>query len=952
MKRTGLMTRMTATSSAVAMGLVLAAAGAAPAFAQDTQDVQDDSGEEANPNVDANDPGQNEADRAIIISGFRASLESAVGTKKDQDLVIESISAEDIGKLPDASIGESIARLPGVTSQRLNGRSNVIAIRGFGPDFSTTLLNGREQTSTGDNRGVEFDQYPSEIVNQVVIYKAPSADLIGQGLVGTVDIRTVRPLDFGKQVFAIGARGSYADIGKLNSGSEELGWRANATFIDQFADDRVGVSLAVAYVDEPYHNQEFNAWGYQPISSAFFFPDDPRGGDTLIPGGSKSFVTSTGLKRLGVNSTIQVEASDDIMVTLDGFYSNFDDDQIKRGIELPIAGWFGTTGDPSTYGITDGFYTSGTLENVQGVVRNDIFSRKADLYSGGLNINWDPGNGWSAFVDFGYSRTDREELSIESYSGTGFNWDSPFSSDDDFAAGDLTDTMGFTLSETGLFFSPTLDYSDPSIIRLTDPLGWGGGTRTQAGYYNNRIVEDELKQYRAELAKEFDHDFFGGLKAGVAYTDRDKSLVPDEFFVTLGLDGMGNYIREVDIPQQYLQSPTNLAYLGLGPMVSYDPRELIRDGVLVLEPNLSNDIPAKAFTVTEDIVSAYIQADIDGELGAVDLTGNLGVQMVWTDQASSGIAFLNGTQVDVEAGDDYAHLLPSLNLAARLPGDYVIRFSARKEIMRPRLDDLRVAIGYGVSTTGQFVEQFGGPYLEGGGGNPQLRPYEANSVDLTFEKYFGSSGYVALQAFYKDIANYISDDVVTDFDYSGFPLPAGVQPVSLTGVLFTKNNTGSGELYGIEAAGTLPFEIFSPALEGFGVTGGVSVVESEVKRADGVSEAIPGYSKWVANGTAYFERWGFNARGSVRHRTTFLGDFTGFGGSPTRRQALEETIVDAQIGYEFQPGSTLEGLSLYLQGQNLTDERFASVADTSNPLSVIDYQIYGRRFLAGFTYKF
>ncbi|WP_260483438.1 TonB-dependent receptor [Sphingomicrobium flavum] len=937
---------MTSTSSAVAMGFVLAMAGATPAFAQD---AQDEPNAEGNPNVDSNDPGQPEGDEAIVITGFRASLESAVGTKKDQDLVVESISAEDIGKLPDASIGESIARLPGVTSQRLNGRSNVIAIRGFGPDFSTTLLNGREQTSTSDNRGVEFDQYPSEIVSQVVIYKAPSADLVGAGLVGTVDIRTVRPLDYGKSVLAIGARGSYADIGALNSDSTDLGWRANATFIDQFADDTVGVSLAVAYLDEPYHNEEFNAWGYQDGFS--FFADDPRG-NSLLAGGSKSFVTSTGLKRLGINGTVQVAASDDIMVTVDGFYSNFDDDQVKRGIELPIAGWFGTTGDLSTYTVTDGFYTEGVLENVQGVVRNDIFNRQADLYSGGINLAWDPGNGWKGFLDFGYSRTDRDELSIESYSGTGFNWDNPFNGDDDFAAADVTDTIAFQLTPSGLFFNPTLDYSDPNLIVLTDPLGWGGGGRTQAGYYNNRIVEDELKQYRAELERELNHDFFGGLKFGVSYVDRDKSLTPDEFFLELGQDGLGNPIREVTIPSQYLLEETNLAYLGLGPIVTYDPRDLIRDGVLVRTTNDSNDIPAKAFTISEDIISAYIQADIDADLGDVVLTGNVGAQMVWTDQSSGGIAFPGGTRVEVEAGDEYAHLLPSLNLNARLPGDYVVRFSARREIMRPRLDDLRVAIGYNVVQNGDFEDLYGGFYLDGGGGNPSLRPYAANSVDLTFEKYFGSSGYIALQAFYKDIDDYIADSILFDFDYSDFPLPAGPSPVTTTGILRSKESTAKGELYGVELAGTLPFDVITPALEGFGITGGVSYTENEISGTVNGDSRIPGYSKWVANGTAYFEKYGFNARASVRHRTGFFGDFTGFGGSPTRKSALEETIVDAQIGYDFQEGSFLEGLSLYLQGQNLTDERFASVANPDQPLSVTDYQIYGRRFLAGFTYKF
>jgi iron complex outermembrane recepter protein len=307
--------------SRVAVGTAMVAAFAAPAFAQDA-------------------PPAEEEEDAIVVSGFRASLESAVNEKKNSDQILESVSAEDIGKLPDDSIGESIARLPGITSQRLNGRANVIAIRGLGPDFSQTLLNGREQTSTGDNRAVEFDQYPSEVVNQVVVYKAPSASLVGQGLVGTIDVRTIRPLESGKQVLAFGGKVSYADIGALNAGSRDIGYRLNATYVDQFADDTMGIALSAAYTDEPYQLQEFNAWGYGgngTVASPF------------VIGGSKSFVTSTQLKRLGFNGTFQAALSDTLMLTVDGFYSNFDDDSIKRGIELPLGfGAFGTTFNPAT----------------------------------------------------------------------------------------------------------------------------------------------------------------------------------------------------------------------------------------------------------------------------------------------------------------------------------------------------------------------------------------------------------------------------------------------------------------------------------------------------------------------------------------------------------------------------------------------------------------------------
>lgn len=117
---------------------------------------------------------------AVVVTGIRASIENSLRAKQNSDNIIEAISAEDIGKLPDASIAESLSRVPGLATQRLNGRANMISIRGLDPGFAGTTLNGREQATIGENRGVEYDQYPSELISGVAIYKTPDASLIGQ----------------------------------------------------------------------------------------------------------------------------------------------------------------------------------------------------------------------------------------------------------------------------------------------------------------------------------------------------------------------------------------------------------------------------------------------------------------------------------------------------------------------------------------------------------------------------------------------------------------------------------------------------------------------------------------------------------------------------------------------------------------------------------------------------
>jgi iron complex outermembrane receptor protein len=274
----------------------------------------------------------------------------------------------------------------------------------------------------------------------------------------------------------------------------------------------------------------------------------------------------------------------------------------------------------------------------------------------------------------------------------------------------------------------------------------------------------------------------------------------------------------------------------------------------------------------------------------------------------------------------------------------VLRAAAAREIARPRLDDMRVALSYGVDTANRVVR--------GSAGNPSLRPYRATAFDATIEKYFGTRGYIAVQGFYKDLTSFVYRDREVPFDFSPFPAPVNSNLLTTTvGTLTQPFNVGGGKLYGAEVAGTLQLGGLVAALDGFGLTGGASYTKTEIRPTpSSPATDIPGYSRWVANGTAFFEKYGFNMRGSVRYRSSFLGEIVGFGASRDFARARDELIVDAQIGYDFKSGS-LSGLSLYIQGQNLTDEPFVTDA-ANNPLQVTQYQRYGRRYQAGATIRF
>jgi len=197
----------------------------------------------------------------ITVTGIRHSIETAIEKKQSSTSIIEAISAEDLGKLPDISIAESIARLPGLSAQRVGGRAQVISVRGLSPDFSTTLLNGREMVSTGDNRSVEFDQYPAELIGGVLVYKTPDAGLIGQGLSGTIDMQTVRPLDFNQPVGVVGLRGEHNSLGSA-ANSDGTGNRFNASYIWQSADHTFGFAAGFAHQDTPVQEEQFGL--YEP----------------------------------------------------------------------------------------------------------------------------------------------------------------------------------------------------------------------------------------------------------------------------------------------------------------------------------------------------------------------------------------------------------------------------------------------------------------------------------------------------------------------------------------------------------------------------------------------------------------------------------------------------------------------------------------------------------------
>ena len=481
----------------------------------------------------------------IEIRGIRKSLEASQSIKMHSSSVVEAISAEDIGKLPDVSIAESLARLPGVSAQRLNGRAQNISIRGLSGDFSTTLFNGREVVSTGDNRGVEFDQFPSELLNGVLVYKTPDATLMGQGLAGTVDLQTLKPLAHGEQTFVLGGRYEMSQDSANNPLGDDTGERLNATYIDQFLDDTLGVAIGFSHTKTPNQIERFEAWG----------PKSNDEGTMTELGGAKISNTSNLLERDSVMAIIEWNPTDKLHTTLDLFYSEFKETQNTAMLEMGM-GWSDAVLQPGYVIGDNGNIIEGTYDNVKTVVRNDANTRDSDLFAAGWNTKYNLTDDWTVTLDVAHSDVQRVDMNLETYGGTE----------------SATDTIHYRKNGGVPVFDHVIDYSDTSIIGLTDSANWG-----QVGFSKFSHIDDEINQIRLSADRFLDGDVFTNVSFGTHYVERTKEKSAEEFIIN-------GFANGSDIYYGYpTHGNADFSNFGMGDVVVWDPVAMYNSGIYDIE---------------------------------------------------------------------------------------------------------------------------------------------------------------------------------------------------------------------------------------------------------------------------------------------------------------------------------------------------------------------------------
>ena len=874
-------------------------------------------------------------EKLTVAAGFAGSLAAAAEKKQEAVSITEVISSEDLGKLPDISIADALTRLPGLAAQRTNGRAQQISVRGLNGDFSTATLNGREQVSTNLNRAVEFDQYPADLLETVTVYKTASANLPSQGIAGTIDMQTVSPLNKSRRQVAVYGYYQWNELGQLTPGVSESGHRAGLAYIDQFADGKVGIALGVSVASTPWAGEQFQAWGYPT-----------EAGGAYVLGGTKSYVRNSVLDREAYMLVLEFRPNDHLRVKFDLYSADFEEKQFLRGMEIPL--WWSSAAISPGYTTSGGLVTNSTFTNVMPVVRNDVFVRTDSPLALGVNLVIGEKTAWPVTADFGYSKIERTDQNLETWSGVSFRG-TPFTT---------ADTMQVKLTPGAV---PTItsakSYVDGSVLRLSDPQGWGptslpgGGMHGYLKYFRAR---DEMGQFKAFTKHDLPR-FFQSVELGTSYTDRYKRdgegpsgfISPASGANTLALPGS--------------VGTTDMSFLGLGRLYAYDPLAAYSSGIWAFTPNNDAGIVANRYEIREKVAQLYAMFNLDAKIGNLPVSGNLGVRAIHTDQSSKGYSANGSSLTAVSDGDKYWEFAPNLNLNLKPDPDTIIRFSVARQLARPRMYDMRASRTWGYNPANAAATSLAQSPWSGGGGNSRLRPWASNSLDLSIERYFSQKrGYIALAGFSKKLTNYIYEQQSVA-DFTGYPVSAGPAPALRQGIVSQPTNGSGGSLTGFEISLSLSSELFNRDIKGFGLVMGGAYTDSSIMPwgPTGGSAPISGLSRHVANVTAYYERHGFSIRLSDRYRsenrqyiTTFgvpspSGDVNPNGGFSV---AQPENVIDAQVGYAIERGR-FKGLSFMLQAYNLNNEPLITY-DNNDPRRVINYQTYGASYSLGASYKF
>lgn len=949
-----------------ASAFAIAFAGAAPLHAQQAPAQEEPPIAESTP-ADEDPLATAAADQEIVVTGIRQTIQTSINQKRQETAIVDALSSAEIGDLPALSVGEAIQTITGATTHREKGGASEIALRGLGPFLSNSTFNGREATNGSGDRAVNFNQFPSELVNNIKIYKTQQADLVEGGVAGTIDIGTLRPLDYGRMRVQGEIKTNYSPYQDRITGSGAWGWRGTLSYVDQFEAGPLGrIGIAVGVQRNDTNNPEETlalSTTWTACEAAVVVANNNCNEYTRAEyGQNKAFYLAPNSitfrqisevdRRDAVFGAIQWQPSDRIDINLDAQYSTRKFVESRRDLNI----------SEGRYGLTNVTYDeAGFITRANGLSSLEStaveLSREEEYLGGGGSIEWEASDRLTLFADASYSRTIRTEIERNARLRTDqndvFNVRQP---------GHTGMRIPYVYEVLPGNFAPTITI-DPRFNLTNHALFWDDA----------RMRRDENRRENEIIAGRFDasyelEGFLSSIAAGgrwsrLTYEDYDNR---NEFNLNPAIteDRRINLLCRTNFPQRdFLKEARGNS---ISEWATFDTDCLFREYTGEVDPGNSGDLRSVANRdVKEETLAGYLMANYESVLGALPVRGNFGVRVVNTKVTSNGLRSalsvttlpdgsvqldeIPGTFETVTIESQSTRILPSLNAIFELQPDVLLRLAAYRAMSRPAPSALGAGRTISLDDSGDATTIEDAIDVITANGSPRLQPLMSWNGDAAIEWYPNRDSLLSATVYYKQFTGgFIPVAIDEEFVIGG-------QTVTVP-VIQTQNSPRKSRIYGLEVTLANRFSWLPRPLDGLGGKISYNYANSNFETEDlrlgdqidpltgEISEGIippaniSGFSKHVLSGQLYYQIGGLSLQGVYNYRSSYYQDFVG-GGNQLRYVRANDT-VDLRASFDVN-----ENLSFRFEAVNIFDE--PKVTDMPVKGSLRQYHYYGPRYFLG-----
>ncbi len=849
--------------------------------------------------ADADLPAEAQDEEIVITGTYARSLAAATETKRQASFGVDSINATDIGKFPTQNVAEALQLVTGVAITRPRGEGLYVSVRGLGPQFQNTLLNGRTvaindliENGGANGRQFRFEMLPAEFVSQIDVVKTPTPDMTEGALGGNIDVRTVQPLDVGNKT-TLNLRATYTTM------TEKV--KPNATVITSAVsgDESVGLLVGAQYWGKNVRNDRWYNTGwtldrFTPVLGAGYY----------TPTRTRPTVETEKRERLSAIVSAQWRPSDELETSLDILATRLDVAYDEFGLDIypddtSVAGHRPVL-VPGSYTLDGDTVVAATINDVRFMASREYSLNRHDLVSVGLKQSWTP-ESWDISANV--------------------NWSYAHSFHPSFDVG--------TVRSRAMFFAPlTYDASGgykvvPTFTTPIDPTN-------AANYvlYPFNIAPKNSKDWdtfaRLDAARVMD-GFLSKVAFGGEYHRRKRDYWRRDFTVNPGQVPLTTFAPDgyEPIPFDDLLEdvPGNAPRNWIVPITSVFYDRLFTDAV-ANAPLAPGDLRA-SYVVSEETAAAYVRADYAFPLGSIDVTGNVGLRYVHTDQVASGTLTIGTAPTPASFPKTFNNWLPSFNLRAEFTPELIGRLAASRVLTRPNVTQSAPQIS--VSTDA----------ATGSGGNPELVPFLATQFDASLEWYFDRAASLTGAVFYKKMDDYITaQNINVEIPGRG------------TILLSTQVNGGDAKVYGVEAAYNQVFTFLPEPFDGLGIQASYTHTEVEASYTAGartITDQMSGLSKNSFNIVGFYDYGPVSARLSYVWRDKYLSSSGSTTTTPTYIDAFGS--LDGNLSYR-----VTDRTMLSLEAINIAGARQYSYSDDKLRFNEIHY--WGRTVLFGIRTEF